>query len=218
MDEIHARIRDGLHALREARRPVHVFGSQLHGFHLNPPLSEPAVRDFEREHRINLPADYRAFLLHVGNGGAGPAYGLFKLGETDDCRGHAPWQENDGTVGVLSKPFPYTGPWNDVAGRPEEEDEPSPAEIRAYDAAYAHWQEQYFSSDHVSGAIPICDLGCALRHLLVVTGSEAGNVWCDSRADHEGIYPLEQTGLRRVTFLQWYMAWLDEALRQLRNG
>jgi hypothetical protein len=48
-----------------------------------------------------------------------------------------------------------------------------------------------------------------------VTGSEAGNVWNDFRSDYRGLEPLQQKGRKRVTFLQWYMDWLDEALGHL---
>ena len=98
---VFASIRDALAALRESPRSLDVFGSQMHGFRTHPPLAEDAVRECERAHRITLPAEYRGFLIHVGNGGAGPAYGLFKLGEMDDGHGHTPWREDNGFVGVL---------------------------------------------------------------------------------------------------------------------
>jgi hypothetical protein len=66
----------------------------------------------------------------------------------------------------------------------------------------------------MAGAIPICHLGCALRQWLVITGPEAGNVWCDDRADRGGLYPLQQGRLKRVSFLKWYRSWLNGALRK----
>lgn len=35
------------------------------------------------------------------------------------------------------------------------------------------------------------------------------------RLDHGGLKPLQRPGHKRVTFLQWYRLWLDDALRQL---
>jgi hypothetical protein len=216
MEEVFASIRDALAALRESPRSLDVFGSQMHDFRTHPPLSEDAVREFERAHRITLPAEYRGFLIHVGNGGAGPAYGLFKLGEMDDGHGHAPWREDNGFVGVLSEPFPHSGPWNHLSGEPEEDLERDLAEGPEYEEAYSRWEEDYWSPANVNGAVPICHLGCAYRQLLVVTGPEAGNVWCDDRVDNAGLRPMEQPGRERVSFLGWYRSWLDEALAQLR--
>lgn len=216
MEEVFADIRDALAALRGSPRPLDVFGCQVHGFRTHPPLTERAVREFERAHRVTLPAEYRGFLIHVGNGGAGPAYGLFKLGEMDDGHGHAPWRSPGGFVGELSEPFPHTAPWNDLSGEPEEDLERDMAEDPEYEEAYNLWEERYWSPFNVNGAVPICHLGCAYRQWLVVTGPEAGNVWCDDRVDKAGLRPLELPGRDRVSFLQWYRSWLDEALAQVR--
>jgi hypothetical protein len=219
MEADFAAIRDGLRRLREATVPLKVFGSEAHGFRTHPPLSEQAVREFEVQHRVTLPLEYRRFLLHVGNGGAGPAYGLFKLGEMDDGFGHNRWTENGGFVGVLSQPFPHTGPWNDLSEEPvyDESREHDPAWENEYQRQMNAWGDRvYWNTANVNGAVPICHRGCALRQWLVVTGPEAGNVWDDHRTDHGGLKPVQQPGRERVTFLPWYRAWLDEALRQLR--
>jgi hypothetical protein len=96
-----------------------VFGSDGHGFQMNPVLSESEAAAFERDHKIVLPSDYRQFVTEVGNGGAGPFYGVFPLGFMDENFDQRPWQENDGFVGALSEPFQFQQEWNDLSGYPE---------------------------------------------------------------------------------------------------
>jgi hypothetical protein len=203
-------IRDDLERFRAAKRQPKVFGAEAHGFDLNPPLSESAVRKFEVQHRIQLPEDYRDFLVRLGNGGAGPFYGVFKLGEMDDCFDFQKWKEGDGFVGELSKPFPHKRAWNDLTGEPEETDDED-----EYEQALEAFDERYWTPDNVNGAIPICHEGCAYRDWLVVTGPEAGHMWHDARTDHKGLYPIAIGRKKRVTFLEWYVDWLNQALAKL---
>ncbi len=210
MDEQLVNIRKQLQQLSAAPANLEIFGAQVHRFKLNQPLIENAVLDFERQHAVRLPEDYRSFLTLAGNGGAGPAYGLFKLGEMDDNFDYMEWQEEDGFVGRLSRPFPYTQPWNDLQGMPGEN---AGLGEEAYEAQMAQFEHRYYAA--VDGAVPICHLGCALRQWLVVSGVEAGYIWCDFRADYRGFLPLTLPGQARVTFLQWYQDWLDQALQDL---
>ncbi len=59
------------------------FGADSHKYRLNPPASEETIAAFETRFGISLPEGYRDFLLRMGNGGAGPFYGLYSL-ETAD--------------------------------------------------------------------------------------------------------------------------------------
>jgi hypothetical protein len=181
MREDFAAILEGLRQLRESAVPLMVFGSQAHGFRTHPPLAEEAVRQFEARHRIVLPQDYRGFLIHVGNGGAGPAYGLFKLGKMDDGHEHETWTENGGFVGVLSKPFPHSGPWNDLSEEPayDESRENDPAWEEEYHRQVDAWEDRvYWNTSNVNGAIPPGS-GCAQR---VGTQIENGNVTTENSA------------------------------------
>lgn len=203
-------IRDGLERCRNAKRQPSVFGSDSHDFKLFPPLPASAVSQFEERHKIKLPDGYRRFITELGNGGAGPYYGLFKLGEMDHNFNHKPWKENDGFVGVLSEPFPHTEAWNDLPPYPEEQDDEA-----AYEAELDAFDEIYWNSKQVNGAIPICHQGCAYRNWLVVTGAEAGTVWEDLRTDQKGLLPAKTNRNHRVRFLEWYDDWLQQAVAKL---
>src|SRR3954470_24722266 len=67
---------------RDPRRRV--FGAAAHQYQLNLPLSFSMVQAFAERHGVSLPEDYRRFVTEIGNGGAGPYYGLFPFGQQDD--------------------------------------------------------------------------------------------------------------------------------------
>lgn len=46
---------------------------------LNPPATEETVKSVEKHFGIDLPTDYRRFVLELGDGGAGPYAGLLPL-------------------------------------------------------------------------------------------------------------------------------------------
>ena len=65
---------------------------------LRPALAEAAAARFERKHTVVLPAGYRAFLTTLGDGGAGPYYGLEPLDRWHKAVDKAP--------GALARPSP----------------------------------------------------------------------------------------------------------------
>ena len=205
---IEAQLRKKLERLSQLRPGV--FGSDAHNFELHPPLSEARVAQFERHAKIALPSDYRWFITTIGDGGAGPFYGVFRLGEMDDDFASRRWQEGDAVVGSLAAPFLLSDEWNDLTGKPEDsrsEDDPD-----AYEAQLDAFEERYFHP--VDGAIPICHRGCALRVWLVVSGPETGNLWDDNRADYEGFAPIAASNAPRTSFLTWYHGWMDTSLER----
>ena len=111
------------------------------------------------------------------------------------------WNDLPGMVGDLSVPFPYTEAWNE---KPIDACQPVNEQYRQ--------QDVYWSSRHVTGAIPICEHGCNLRECLIISGQERGNIWFDDRADWKGLYPNESTGRPRLKFFEWYRLWLDDRL------
>ena len=61
----------------DARRTV--FGSSKHDYSFAKPLSEETVAAYELRHSLALPLEYRTFITRIGNGGAGPDYGVLPL-------------------------------------------------------------------------------------------------------------------------------------------
>jgi hypothetical protein len=200
-----ARIASNLASLRISKSSV--FGADSHGFHLCPPLSDREVTEFELRHRITLPADYRQFICHVGNGGAGPFYGVFPLGRMDDNFDLQDWQEEDGLVGVLSEPFPLSEEWNDLTAMPDAEQ--ADTDELEYEKQIEAFDQRYWSASLVNGAIPICHEGCAIRIWLVVSGPQSGNLWEDRRSELKGLMPLRLIDGSRATFETWYDEWMD---------
>jgi len=173
----------------------------------------------EAKYHCNFPEEYREFITQLGNGGAGPFYGLFPIEVEDHNHGYCSWEEG-GLINDLSKPFPFSAEWN--LGEEFWEAEPDPDENTPADIEEEMWEkweslleEKYWSI--MDGAIPICHQGCAVRNWLIVNGSEKGNVWVDYRGDHEGVMPLTSTEGKRISFFEWYSEWLNKSLRECEN-
>ncbi len=78
-----------------------IFGANVHRYRMGAPLREEQIGEFETRYGVELPAGYRAFLLGVGSGGAGPYYGVLPLGHHKEA------------LPLLAQPFPYTSDWNE---------------------------------------------------------------------------------------------------------
>jgi hypothetical protein len=209
------KVSDKLLALKAADPHRKAFGANAHGYALSQRATAEEVQAFEAKHGIMLPEDFHAFLTEIGNGGAGPFYGLFPLGMFDGSgAGLEPWEKDDGTVGNLSEPFPHRQAWNLPEERFEHSDFDSDEEEQTW---VAELDRETWNPALMNGAFPICHHGCAYRTYLVVTGPERGNLWFDGRASDQGIVPHSGPGGGRVTFAEWYDAWLDGRLDKVGN-
>ncbi|MGY0036038.1 hypothetical protein [Pedobacter sp. NJ-S-72] len=111
MHEQIQRIKNKLKQLKEADTELEQFGAENHEYLLNPVLKADEVKQFESVYQVSLPEEYVAFLTMLGNGGAGPFYGVNKLVDSQmmyfDNSEKAAHSYFD-----LSKPFPYTERWH----------------------------------------------------------------------------------------------------------
>ncbi|MFJ1651501.1 SMI1/KNR4 family protein [Streptomyces sp. NPDC088337] len=182
-------------------------------------LTQGELAELEAQTGVQLPEEYRTFLLHVGAGGAGPAYGLFTVRRV---QGRWRW-EGDGAdladLSRLAEPFPDRGPDSKLlddllAQRPEEEDF---GDIEDFDDAIEAWDERWevvmFAPERTAGAIVISHLGCAQREWLIISGRHRGTIWSDCRVDDVDLAPLLDDDGMPVTFARWYTDWLAKAER-----
>ena len=137
-----------LAVLRE--RGVPVFGSDIHHFELNPCLSEAEIVGFETERRARLPEEYRAFLAHAGDGGAGPDYGLWGLES-----------------------------WNHITEErfdADDLDEPCPLDPDAPPKAIDWAADRDSLKKALRGTLTLNSKGCTYYTALIVTGRARGRV------------------------------------------
>jgi hypothetical protein len=208
-------VRRGLEELRVRDKALKIFGAKSHRYRLNPVLTEAKLRKFERQWRFRVPAEYRTFLLELGDGGAGPYYGIFRLGEIDDGFEFTKWK-----TWKLEphRKFPHLQAWNDrellFRSAPDREDEAAYERWLDSDAREADLQAYVKGLAVDRGCIPLCHEGCAYRDWLVVTGPEAGHVWHDASPDEAGVRPVQIGKRKRVSFSAWYLDWLRRALAE----
>ncbi len=208
-------VRERVGALARCDEAKAVFGAWSgnhgHRFKLAPPLTESQLRQAEEQFQVSLPEDYRSFLLQVGAGGAGPAYGIASLHCPDGVwRWGKPGEDTDPTR--LHQPFPaqevIAEAWAEIdARRPAVEDFAVPED---YGRALLAWdaEEELLFDQFTVGAICLCHEGCGTFDWLVVSGPERGTVWFDDRAADQGLTPLDKHS-DRVSFSEWYLGWLQ---------
>jgi SMI1 / KNR4 family (SUKH-1) len=183
--EIHSR----LAAMRAADPSLERFGASRHRHRLGRRLGKRSVTSFESAHGVPLPDAYRSFLLEVGNGGAGPNYGLFPL----DGHGMRDLERNERfRPGYLAIGFPHTEVWNRDY-YPRDQDRPS-SELLS--------EDEYFDARWTIGSLVIAEFGSGAFHRLVVAGPARGQVWLDDRAADGGLTP-------ETDFYTWYNNWLN---------
>ncbi|MFJ9060447.1 SMI1/KNR4 family protein [Streptomyces sp. NPDC102409] len=210
-------VRERVLGLAAAPGSDKVFGASGHGFGLEAPLTAAEVADMERWLGAELPEEYRSFLLYVGAGGAGPAYGVLPVRR--DGAGGWRWAGDvpeEIEPAALAEPFPGgadpTAAARILAERPSEEEFDDLADL---DVALELWEERMAETQYdprfTAGALCLCDEGCGLKTWLVVTGPERGRIWRDPRCDGTDLHPMRDDDGSPLDFAGWYLGWLTAA-------
>ncbi|MBR6983076.1 MAG: SMI1/KNR4 family protein [Ruminococcus sp.] len=165
-----------------------VFGASSHKYEFDPPADISEVRAFEQKHGIKLPENYVRVLTELGNGGAGPDYGLYpveKLGNgcTDQIVTNTTFLDASLTPEI----------WKQVMQGMNKVE----SDAEAYDKIL----EQV-----VANAVVIGTQGCTYDTILMCGGSENGKiVYIDWNMEED--YPPHFT---HMTFEEWYLGFFKE--------
>lgn len=157
--DVHATLREMIAQLAAHDAGCVRFGARVHRYRLAPPIAEAELAAIEAAAEVALPEDYRAHLRQVGNGGAGPYYGLWPV-------------DHPAQRALLRGPFRLTDAWR-------------PDRAAMTPAEYA----DHFDDRHLRGTVGLAHLGCGYLSVLVVDGPARGTVWCDARGAGAGIAP-----------------------------
>lgn len=173
------------------------YGTIGHHYELNPVLSEEQIVAVEKKLGIAIPVEYREFLKKVGDGGAGPEWGLFKLENTypsDELLQQYPE--------FCSMDCDYADDYaNGIKGKLDKD-------------------PYYFEEvEGFGGYIKLSDYGHGLTAYMVVDRTQqTGMMWLMEENNGIRIKPMTQKISGRgwqVGFLDWYENWLDDSLAKL---
>ncbi len=178
-----------------------------HGFVTASAMSDASIAEFEREHRICLPDEYRSFLATFGDTTVGPSLDFRKLA--------------DAVTPHSSKPFPLTAPF--LGGcSPDHLAIPKSEQWEDLKGLMSEWD----AIPKGYGVLNIANYGCALYAVLVINGPNAGRVWMLS-GDAAYYGPFGGSELlhdefsmewiptdtpKEYSFFEWYEHWLDSIL------
>lgn len=185
------------------------FGVERHKYELCPPIAEKNLLRLEKKFKISLPEDYREFITNIGNGGAGPSYGLYSI---------------EGALGGKDPTYQYRA---SKVGDEINKNFVRPDEVSG---------DNFLSEN---GTLILCQHGCANDDFLVLNDKEKGNVWqyiewvghlvplLKNMPDLKIAYDLPEskksqleqewvnsllvaTNEEKMTFSDWYCDWLEK--------
>ena len=204
------RIKEKLTELRERDTKLWVADANMHEYQLSPPLSEEVIANWEARAEVKLPEEYRLFLRELGEGSAGPGFGMRKLTETN-------------LTPYLKEPFPLVEPFLGL-----ESIDTSKLDREQEWEAYKKFAAEWDKIPH-GGILFLTDYGCDIYGGLVLNGKYRGQIWISESNSpsyspfgysvhlHDPDQEPRADIPKHFTFYQWYEHWLDGALTEVMN-
>lgn len=195
-----------LERAHEIDKNCEMFGAENHQYRLEPPVPESFVREVEEKCGLSLPQDYRRFITQVGDGGAGPDYGICRFRDfwkRGCAQSHNIFAERERE----NYRYHLTRPFSVRAMLPEE----AACSATGNPEHYALHPERYYIFDlpeedddsrwSTDGFLELGTRGCQWDYGIALNGEHRGRVFT---TDNEGGYLLEAH-----CFEEFYRSWLD---------
>ncbi|HEX9061796.1 MAG TPA: SMI1/KNR4 family protein [Clostridia bacterium] len=186
LNEQISRIKEKLPIAKAKDLNLNVFGSQKHKYALANTVSSQEVEAFEQNNNIVLPIEYKLFLYELGNGGAGPYYGIYPLKTSSvdqylskPCKLHPKMSDDE---------------WNSLISFQNDDN--------IDDDQYEKARSELFQ-----GMLEIGTQGCTYNMMMVVSGDYKGRVVYIDEDLQKPFVTFESN------FLDWYERWLDEIIK-----
>ena len=192
--------------LEQARRmdpQLKMFGVSDHQYRLGSPVDLAFVRSIEEEYHFRFPEDYVQFITEVGDGGAGPGYGLYPFGyycteveSTKEAKAREIYLRG---LGRELKLLPIESEWLEDFCISKEEYEKNPEKYFQGGKGSFNWD-----NDTPYGFFHLGTYGCWRDFGLITAGERYGQVFI---RDTEGAFELEARN-----FQEFYQDWLNSIL------
>lgn len=168
-------------ALRSLDPDCQVFGALKHRWAFAEPASDAVIAEFERAHGVSLPTSYRAYLQRLGNGGAGPYYGVEPL---------APWRAAGFSRVTATLTTSDGQTFSASTGERPEVPTSDPGRPCPLEGEWKLGDELPAKGNLFDGCVFLSEIGCGYQALLVLHGPEAGKVYEDYTAGDGSIRPV----------------------------
>ena len=196
------RIKVKLNLAKNTDSFLEVFGADTHKYRLDSPIDMAEVEAFEKKYNISLPDGYRVFVTQIGNGGnerksqvgnsgAGPSYGIYKLGYKSHFIA-------DLKFGYLEKEPFFNSKTTKEDWEAMSENMPEDISDDEYDKEFARVY---------AGILTIGASGCAGYMGIMLSGENTGRVvYIYDEIEYCPQFATE------ANFLDWYENWLDSII------
>ncbi len=187
--------------LEQARRmdpKLELFGVSDHQYRLGSPVDLSFVLSIEEEYHFRFPEDYVQFITEVGDGGAGPGYGLYAFGfyQTEPKSSRDAKIRDSYLRGLSREPRLLPLEPDDLKYSCISEDEYKQNPEKYFVTGNFNWD-----NDTPYGFFHLGTYGCACDYGLITAGERRGQVF---RYDVECGFELEA-----CSFQAFYQEWLD---------
>lgn len=207
-----------------------VFGWKSHAHTLQPKLSESELEVWQELLKIKLPEDYCTYITQLGNGGAGPAYGLrvLTLDLDEDLAAPTVFSNDQSTLfNEQAREWYELDNQDDYGEYCEQTPENQRLSFDEWDSLLEERYERVESYLFHKGQLFIANRGCDQDLYLLLNGSHCG--WChinskdyDYSVGGNGIVlgdksPVQQRSILWEEYQRWLMPFADYFMAYVRQ-